>query len=114
MKTFALFGAGRIGRIHAANIAAHAGARLKYVVDVDAAAAAALAASAGASVADTKAVLADPGVDALRVASPTDTHAALIEQDGLYRKLWQIQTALEEDLSRELGQGSSDELVMQR
>ena len=40
MKTFALFGAGRIGRIHAANIAAHAAARLKYVVDVDAAAAA--------------------------------------------------------------------------
>ena len=39
-KTFALFGAGRIGRIHAANIAAHAGARLKYVVDVDATAAA--------------------------------------------------------------------------
>ena len=34
MKTFALFGAGRIGRIHAANIRAHAGARLKYVVDV--------------------------------------------------------------------------------
>ena len=32
------------------------------------------------------------------------THAELIEQDGLYRKLWQIQTALEEDLSRELGE----------
>jgi hypothetical protein len=32
------------------------------------------------------------------------THADLIEQDGLYRKLWQIQTALEEDLSRELGE----------
>jgi ATP-binding cassette subfamily B protein len=34
------------------------------------------------------------------------THADLIEQDGLYRKLWQIQTALEEDLSRELGERS--------
>ncbi|HEY7090461.1 MAG TPA: ABC transporter ATP-binding protein [Tepidisphaeraceae bacterium] len=31
------------------------------------------------------------------------THDRLIEQDGLYRRLWQIQTALEEDLSRELG-----------
>lgn len=30
------------------------------------------------------------------------THAELIEQDGLYRQLWQIQTALEEDLSKEL------------
>jgi ATP-binding cassette subfamily B protein len=32
------------------------------------------------------------------------THVELIEQDGLYRRLWQIQTALEEDLSRELGE----------
>ncbi|HKY91370.1 MAG TPA: inositol 2-dehydrogenase [Nevskiaceae bacterium] len=79
MKTFALFGAGRIGRIHAGNIAAHPGARLKYVVDVDAAAAAAVAGTAGAAVAETRDVLADPGVDALLVASPTDTHADLIE-----------------------------------
>ena len=86
MKTFALFGAGRIGRIHAANIAAHAGARLKYVVDVDAAAAAAIAAAAGAAVADTATVLADAGVDALLVASPTDTHAALIEAGAAARK----------------------------
>jgi myo-inositol 2-dehydrogenase / D-chiro-inositol 1-dehydrogenase len=79
MKTFALFGAGRIGRIHAANIAAHAAARLKYVVDVDAAAAGALARAHGAAVADTKAVLADAAVDAVLVASPTETHADLIE-----------------------------------
>jgi len=79
MKHFALFGAGRIGRIHAANIAAHPGARLRYVVDVDAAAAGAIAAAAGAKVVDAAAALADPGVDALLVASPTDTHADLIE-----------------------------------
>src|SRR5688500_9224392 len=79
MRTFALFGAGRIGRINAANIAAHAGARLKYVVDVDAAAADAIATSANAAVVDAKTALADAGVDALLVASPTDTHAALIE-----------------------------------
>jgi ATP-binding cassette subfamily B protein len=45
------------------------------------------------------------------------THAQLIDQDGLYRKLWQIQTALEEDLSRELGEptaGSDEELVTQK
>ena len=34
------------------------------------------------------------------------THAQLIDQDGLYKRLWQIQTALEEDLSRELGDGA--------
>ncbi len=79
MKTFALFGAGRIGRIHAANIAAHNEARLKYVVDVDGAAAGSIAAAAGAAVTDAKTALSDPGVDALLVASPTDTHANLIE-----------------------------------
>ena len=45
------------------------------------------------------------------------THAQLIDQDGLYRKLWQIQTALEEDLSRELGEataGTDEELVTQK
>lgn len=31
------------------------------------------------------------------------THSDLIAQDGLYRRLWQVQTALEEDLTRELG-----------
>jgi predicted dehydrogenase len=33
MTAVALFGAGRIGKIHAANLAAQPGARLKYVVD---------------------------------------------------------------------------------
>jgi ATP-binding cassette subfamily B protein len=36
------------------------------------------------------------------------THDELVAQDGLYRRLWQIQTALEEDLSRELGSGNRD------
>ena len=39
MPEIALFGAGRIGRIHAGNIAAQPGLRLRYVVDVNAAAA---------------------------------------------------------------------------
>jgi len=79
VKTFALFGAGRIGRIHAANIRAHAGARLKYVVDVNEAAATELAAASGATSADTATALADAAVDALLIASPTSTHADLIE-----------------------------------
>ena len=32
------------------------------------------------------------------------THAQLVAEEGLYRKLWQIQTALEEDLARELAE----------
>lgn len=37
------------------------------------------------------------------------THEQLAEQDGLYKQLWLIQTALEEDLSRELGSAGADE-----
>ena len=47
----ALFGAGRIGTIHAGNLARHPRARLRHVVDTDAAAAAALAGRHGAGTA---------------------------------------------------------------
>jgi myo-inositol 2-dehydrogenase/D-chiro-inositol 1-dehydrogenase len=79
MKTFALFGAGRIGRIHAANIDAHAAAQLRYVVDVDADSAGRIAAATGAAHVDAATALADNSIDALLIASPTDTHASLIE-----------------------------------
>ncbi|HXV40929.1 MAG TPA: inositol 2-dehydrogenase [Steroidobacteraceae bacterium] len=79
MKTFALFGAGRIGRIHADNLRAHPRAAIRYVVDVDAAACARIAEATGAARADAATALADGTVDALLIASPTDTHADLIE-----------------------------------
>jgi myo-inositol 2-dehydrogenase/D-chiro-inositol 1-dehydrogenase len=75
----ALIGAGRIGRIHAHNLVADAGARLRYVIDADAAAAARLAGETGAQVAEVGVALADPDVRAIVVASPTDTHSPLIE-----------------------------------
>ena len=40
MIEVAMFGAGRIGKIHGANLAAQPGVKLRYVVDVSAAAAA--------------------------------------------------------------------------
>ncbi len=79
MLVFAQFGAGRIGRIHAANVAAHPQARLKYVIDVHADSAQALATQHGAAVADVATALADPEVNAVVIASSTDTHADLIE-----------------------------------
>lgn len=42
------------------------------------------------------------------------THAELIDQAGLYKRLWQIQTALEEDLSRELQQPVESEFAVQK
>ena len=70
----ALFGAGRIGKIHAANAAAHPGLRVKYVVDPIAAAAESLAATTGAAVATVEAALADPDVAGVIVASSTNAH----------------------------------------
>lgn len=79
MVSFCQFGAGRIGQIHAGNIAQHPRARLKTVVDVDARAAAALAERYGAAVGGRDTALNDPGIDAVLIASSTDTHADLVE-----------------------------------
>jgi myo-inositol 2-dehydrogenase / D-chiro-inositol 1-dehydrogenase len=77
MLTFAQFGAGRIGAIHAANIAASDDARLKYVIDVNTVSAKALAKKHGARVTDVRTALADREVGAVVIASSTDTHADL-------------------------------------
>ncbi|WDD94455.1 inositol 2-dehydrogenase [Burkholderia sp. FERM BP-3421] len=78
----AVFGAGRIGRIHAANLARQPGVRLRYVVDVNRAAAEALAAQHGAQhgaqAADLDGALGDASIGAAIVCSSTDTHADLI------------------------------------
>jgi len=78
MMDVALFGAGRIGKIHAGNVAREPGVRLRYVIDVDGAAASALAAQHGAQVATAEAALADNAVRAVVIGSSTDTHADLI------------------------------------
>jgi myo-inositol 2-dehydrogenase/D-chiro-inositol 1-dehydrogenase len=73
------FGAGRIGRMHAANLVRHPGYRLRYVVDVHEASAREVASATGAEVATPEQALADTGIDAVLIASSTDTHADLIE-----------------------------------
>ena len=78
MIDVALFGAGRIGTIHAGNIARQPGAKLAYVVDVNRSAADALAQAHGARVADADAVFADAAIAAVVIGSSTDTHADLI------------------------------------
>lgn len=80
MNNFALFGAGRIGTLHAANIAAsHPRARLSYVYDINPAAAATIASKYGAKVAPSvDAALDDRAVDAVLIASSTNTHVELI------------------------------------
>ena len=79
MIPIALFGAGRIGKVHAANIARHPQTRLAAVVDVYAPAAEALAAQYGARVASAEEIFTDPDIPAILIGSATDTHADLIE-----------------------------------
>jgi myo-inositol 2-dehydrogenase/D-chiro-inositol 1-dehydrogenase len=78
MTQVALFGAGRIGKIHAGNVARQPGVELRYVIDVDGTAATALAQQHGAQVVSAEAALADKAVDAVVIGSSTDTHADLI------------------------------------
>ncbi len=80
MKTrVALLGAGRIGQVHAKNIAGHSSSELVSVTDVFASAAEELAGKYGAKVMATEEVLADSSIDAIVIATPTDTHSDLME-----------------------------------
>jgi myo-inositol 2-dehydrogenase/D-chiro-inositol 1-dehydrogenase len=74
MFKLALLGAGRIGKIHAANAANHPALSLKYVVDPMGEAAQALAAQTGASVGTLDQAMDDPEVAGVIVASSTDAH----------------------------------------
>jgi myo-inositol 2-dehydrogenase/D-chiro-inositol 1-dehydrogenase len=76
----ALVGGGRIGKIHAANAAAHPALSLKYVIDPVGDAAAVLSARYGATAATLESALADPAVVGVIVASPTDQHLAHCQQ----------------------------------
>ena len=80
MINAAIFGAGRIGKVHTHNIASLPGVALRYVVDVNPDAAAELAGTYGAKPATIEAALGDPGVHAVVIATSTDTHADLIQR----------------------------------
>ena len=101
MLDFALVGAGFIGPVHAANIAANPGARLAWVVDLDAAAGRALAQRYGARATDKLALaLADPAVRAVLVCTPPATHAAIIDAAARAGKAIFCEKPVDLDLTR--------------
>ncbi len=79
MIRMGLLGAGRIGRIHGSNVAAHPGASLVAVADALPDAARKLAAETGSKVASIEAIIADKDIDAVVICTPTDMHSDLIE-----------------------------------
>jgi myo-inositol 2-dehydrogenase / D-chiro-inositol 1-dehydrogenase len=81
MVKFAVLGCGRIGRMHAINLARHPRAELAWVFDVAAGAAASVAEATGAKQArDADEALAANDVDAVLIASSTNTHLDLLER----------------------------------
>jgi myo-inositol 2-dehydrogenase / D-chiro-inositol 1-dehydrogenase len=78
MIKFALLGAGFIGKIHGANIAKHPQAELAYIYDVNAEAAEQLATRLDSKVAASPEEIWASGVDAVLIASSTNTHADLL------------------------------------
>lgn len=80
MLNVALLGAGRIAGVHATAITTNPGSRLVAVSDINAEAAARLAAQYGAEVRATDDILADPAINAVLIATSTDTHSDLIER----------------------------------
>ena len=79
MFNIALFGAGRIGQVHAVNIANHPETKLYSVIDPYLEGAQKLASQYGAVIQDIEQAMADPKVDAVCICSATHTHADLIE-----------------------------------
>lgn len=79
MINVGLLGAGRIAGVHATAITRHAGSRLVAVSDFIPEAAQTLADQYGAQVRSTDEIIADPSIDAVLIATSTDTHSDLIE-----------------------------------
>jgi len=82
----AVLGCGRIGVIHAASVAASSRAKLAAVSDPISASAERLAAKYGCKTSSIEAILNDPGIDAVVIGTPTDTHADLIEAAAARQK----------------------------
>ncbi len=75
-----VLGTGRMGTIHAATIHRHPDARVTVIGDIDLGRAQAVAAEYGADASgDPLAAIAGDGVDAVVIATPTDSHVPYIE-----------------------------------
>ena len=101
MIEFCLVGGGFIGPLHAANVAAHPGARLAWVVDLDLAVAQKLATRHGAkATANLDEALADPAVGAVMICTPPRSHAAIIERVARAGKAVFCEKPVDLDLGR--------------
>ena len=101
MINIAIFGCGRIGRMHAANVVAHPEARLAMVYDVHGASADEVAVAHGVRAARSEAeVFGAAEIDAVLIASATETHADYIEKAVAAGKAALCEKPIDLDLDR--------------
>ncbi|MBA3326056.1 MAG: inositol 2-dehydrogenase [Rhodobacteraceae bacterium] len=101
MVRIAVLGCGRIGRMHAANVAAHPAATLAGVYDIDAAAADEVGTAHGVTPAGSvEELLGSDAVDAVLIATATPTHADYIELAVAAGKAVLCEKPIDLDLAR--------------
>lgn len=105
MQKIALLGAGYIGRVHAANLAANPRVQFTSVYDTDEARASELAAHHGIGFQSLESIL-DDDIDAVLIATSTNTHADLIERAAKAGKAVFCEKPI--DLSLEVAQRATE------
>jgi len=115
---FALFGCGRIGRVHAESIALEPRANLAHVCDAVEDAARAVAESFGGQPSsDIDVVLTDPKIDAVVIAAPTPFHVDLLTRSIEAGKAVLCEKPIDLDIARvdecrsRIGAGSTRVMV---
>ena len=103
MPRIAVFGCGRIGQMHAENLARHPRIDLAVVFDVFEEAAKRVAEATGATVAASiDDVMADNSIDTVLIASSTDTHVDLLTQAAKAGKAVLCEKPIDLDMKRVL------------
>src|SRR5688572_26612112 len=101
MIRVAVLGAGRIGQIHAANVAANPRATLVAIADPVETAARSLADRLGCeAVAQSEELIARDDVDAVIIGTPSDTHARLMLASARAGKGMLCEKPVDNDLDR--------------
>lgn len=100
MLRIGLLGAGRIGKVHAKAITSHPNSELCAVSDAYPENARTLADRFGASVRSSGDIINDPSIDAVLIATPTDTHSDLIEAATAAGKAVLCEKPVDLDLAR--------------
>jgi myo-inositol 2-dehydrogenase/D-chiro-inositol 1-dehydrogenase len=100
MMRVGLLGTGRIGRLHAETIASHSESSLHAVSDIDSDSAKELAIQYGVSVKPADDVISNPNVDAILIATSTDTHSEFIEKASLSGKAVLCEKPVDLNLNR--------------